>query len=821
MNFAAIISQQLALEEWRVAKAIELMDEGGTVPFISRYRKDQTGTLNEIELRDIQHGLEYHRELDERKTTVLKSIEEQGKMTPALKAQIGACLDKTLLEDIYAPFKPKKRTRATIAKECGLEPLARIIELQEETKNTAEEIGRIFLSEEKGLADPIAAVQMACDILAEELSDRTECRQLLRARIEKDGIMVSKVRKDFEKEETKFKNYYDFSEPLSKMPGHRILAIRRGEKEKVLRVTIDMQDESYVGYLKNMVVKAETIWTPFLENMAKDCWERLLKPSLETEVRLFLKERAELEAYTVFTKNLGDMLLAPPAGHKPVLALDPGFRSGVKVAVMDMNGKFVDHCVIYPHEPQKDIIGAKKKVKELVAKYEIGLIAIGNGTAGRETDAFIAEFIGDLKPRPVKVIVNESGASVYSASMIAIEEFPNEDVTTRGAISIGRRLQDPLAELVKVDPKAIGVGQYQHDVNQKELQKRLDEVVESCVNMVGVDLNYASESLLGYVSGISKTLAHNILEYRNANGAFKNRQDLMKIKGFGPKAFEQAAGFMRIADGENPLDISAVHPENYGLVEAIAAKAGLSIPEILGNVSVIKKIDTEEFLNDKVGKHTLADIIAEIEKPNRDPRKEFKYAEFSDKIQSINDLVTGSWLEGVVTNVTNFGAFVDIGVHQDGLIHISEISQTFVKDAKLALTVGDVIKVRVLAVDVQNKRISLSAKAEVAEGTSGGQQRGQNQRGGYGGGRGGDNRGQGPRGGQQGGGRFDNRGPQQGQQGGQQQAPRGNGPTQGHATIADLKAMLAGKNPGGKKDDKKKEHVKLSVSLASLMKGGK
>jgi len=644
MNFAAIISQQLNVEEWRTAKAIELMDEGGTVPFIARYRKDQTGTLDEIQLRDIQHKLEYFRELDERKTTVLKSIEEQGKLSADLKKQIDVCLDKTLLEDIYAPYKPKKRTRATIAKECGLEPLARIIEAQEPTSNTAEDIGRIYLSEEKGLADPIAAINMACDILAEELADRTECRQYLRSKIEKEGKMVSKVRKDFENQETKFKNYYDFSESIAKMPSHRILAIRRGEKEKVLRISMEMPDDLYVSYLQHLVVTAKTIWAPFLENMCKDAWERLLKPSLETEVRLSMKEFAEVEAFTVFSKNLGDMLLAPPAGHKPVLALDPGFRSGVKVAVMDKNGKFLDHDVIFPHEPQRDIIGAKKKVKELVAKYGIELIAIGNGTAGRETDAFIAEMLPDLKPRPVKVIVNESGASVYSASMIAIEEFPKEDVTTRGAISIGRRLQDPLAELVKVDAKAIGVGQYQHDVNQKELQKRLDEVVESCVNMVGVDLNSASESLLGYVSGINKTLAHNIVEHRNDKGAFSTRQDVLKVKGFGPKAFEQAAGFLRIPDSENPLDCSAVHPENYALVEAIAAKAGASITSIVGNAGALKAVNTEEFISEKVGKHTLADILAELEKPNRDPRKEFKYASFSDKIQSIQDLITGSWL---------------------------------------------------------------------------------------------------------------------------------------------------------------------------------
>jgi len=801
MNLSAIISQQLTIEEWKVSKAIELMDEGGTVPFIARYRKDQTGTLDEIQLRDIQHKLEYLRDLEERKTTVVKSIEEQGKMTPELKKQIDSCLDKTLLEDIYAPYKPKKRTRATIAKECGLEPLARLIEAQEPSTNTAEEIGRIYLSEEKGLADPIAAVQMACDILAEELADRTECRQYLRAKIEKEGKMVSKVRKDFENQETKFKNYYDFSEPLARMPSHRILAIRRGEKEKVLRVTMEMTDDLYVGYLQNLVVKGDTIWKPFIEAMCKDAWERLLKPSLETEVRLLMKEKAEQEAFGVFSKNLRDMLLAPPAGHKAVLALDPGFRSGVKVAVMDENGKFLDHTVIFPVEPKKDVIGSKKTIKELVAKYNVELIAIGNGTASRETDAFVADILPDLKPRPIKVIVNESGASVYSASQIAIDEFPKEDVTTRGAISIGRRLQDPLAELVKVDPKAIGVGQYQHDVNQKELQKRLDEVVESCVNMVGVDLNSASEPLLASVSGINKTLAHNIVEHRNQHGAFVTRMQLQQVKGFGPKAFEQAAGFLRIPGAENPLDCSAVHPENYSLVEAIAAKTSVAVQELIGNTSLVKSVNAEDFINDQVGKHTITDILAEIEKPNRDPRKEFKYAKFSDKIQSIQDLVTGSWLEGVVTNVTNFGAFVDIGVHQDGLVHISEMSQQFVKDAKTVLTVGDVIKVRVMAVDVQNKRISLSAKPEIAEGTSGGGQRGQSARGQQQGGRGG-----------RGDFRNDHGHGAYGQQGGKS-------PIQAHATIADLKAKLTGKSPI--KEEKKNQPIKLAVSMAALMKSGR
>ncbi|MCK9183640.1 MAG: helix-hairpin-helix domain-containing protein, partial [Fibrobacteraceae bacterium] len=554
MNFSQVISEELKLEEWRVAKALELMDQGGTVPFIARYRKDQTGTLNEIELRDIQHRREYLQEIEERKATILKSIEEQGKLTPELKATIESCKDKTLLEDLYAPYKPKKRTRATIAKELGLEPLARTIIAQEETSNTAEEIGRIYLSEEKGLADPKAAIAGACDILAEELADNATFRQYLRSQVEKKGIMVSKVRKEFEKQETKFKNYYDFQEPVSKIPSHRMLALRRGEKEKVLRLSMEMPDDELVSYLQTQVIKNEGIWKSYLQEMCKDAWDRLLKTSMESEVRLTLKDSAEEEAFKVFSKNLQDVLLAPPAGHKAVLALDPGFRTGCKVAVLDANGKFIDHGVIFPHEPQKKTAEAAVYLAELVEKYKIDLIAIGNGTASRETDAFVASISHKFKTKPARVIVSEAGASVYSASMIAIEEFPNEDVTTRGAISIGRRLQDPLAELVKVEPQSIGVGQYQHDVNQRELKKRLDEVVESCVNMVGVDLNSASSALLAYVAGVSKTLSESVVKHRDAKGSFKSRQDVLNVKGFGPKAFEQAAGFLRIPGAENPLD---------------------------------------------------------------------------------------------------------------------------------------------------------------------------------------------------------------------------------------------------------------------------
>lgn len=779
MNFSQVISEELKLEEWRVAKALELMDQGGTIPFIARYRKDQTGTLNEIELRDIQHRREYLQELEERKTTILKSIEEQGKLTPELRVQIESCKDKTNLEDLYAPYKPKKRTRATIAKECGLEPLARTIMAQEETTNTPEEIGRIYLSEEKGLADPKAAIAGACDILAEEVADNAEFRQYLRLQIEKQGVMTSKVRKEFEKQDTKFKNYYSFSEPVSKIPSHRMLALRRGEKEKVLRLAIEMPDAELVSYLQRQIIKGDSIWKPYLEEMCKDAWERLLKTSLESEVRLLLKDKAEEEAFKVFSKNLQDVLLAPPAGHKAVLALDPGFRTGCKVAVLDKNGKFIDHGVIFPHEPQKKVAEAGDYIASLVEKYDIDLIAIGNGTASRETDAFVAGIAHKFKgKKPARVVVSEAGASVYSASPIAIQEFPNEDVTTRGAISIGRRLQDPLAELVKVDPQSIGVGQYQHDVNQRELKKRLDEVVESCVNMVGVDLNSASAPLLTHVAGVSAALAENVVKYREENGAFKSRQDVLKVKGFGPKAFEQSAGFLRIPGAENPLDCSAVHPENYGLVERMAEKAGVAVKDLVGNASAIKSLSPEEFLSDTVGKHTLEDIFSELEKPSRDPRKEFRYAKFDDKIKSINDLVTGSWMEGVVTNVANFGAFVDIGVHQDGLVHVSEISDKFVEDAKTVLTVGDVVKVRVLGVDAGQKRISLSMKQEQVDGVAGA--------------------GRGPRN-QHGRGRHE-------------------GGIKPHATIADLKARLGGPNPNAARKGNSQPN-KLSSMIKKFKKG--
>jgi protein Tex len=789
MNITQIIADELKIDPSKVESTLALLEGGATVPFISRYRKDQTGGLDEIQVRDIQHRMEYFAELAERKNTVIKSIEEQGKMTPELRKQIDDCVNKVLLEDLYLPYKPKRKTKATIAKDLGLEPLARIIEAQEETSNTAEEIARIYLNEEKGLVDWEDIISKALDILAEEVADHAEYRQHLRNHAQKEGFLVSAVRKEFAEKQTKFENYYDFKEKIKTIPSHRILAVRRGEKEKVLRLSIEVDDGLMVSYLQRNVVKKPSIWSAFLDKMCKDSYERLMKGAMETEVRLEMKKRADDEALQVFGKNLSDILLAPPAGHKSVLALDPGFKSGCKVAVMDENGKFVEKTVIYPNAPQNQTVEAAKTIVELVAKHNVELIAIGNGTASRETDAFVAKLMPKFAaPKPARIVVSEAGASVYSASMIAIEEFPKEDVTTRGAISIGRRLQDPLAELVKVDPKSIGVGQYQHDVDQKALKKNLDEVVESCVNMVGVDLNSASEPLLSYVAGINKTLARNIVKYRDDHGGFKSRAELLKVTGMGPKAYEQCAGFLRITQGgENPLDGSAVHPENYELVEKIAQKAGVELQKIIGHAQALKDIELEEFLDERVGKHTLEDILAELEKPNRDPRKEFQYAAFDDKIQDIQDLVTGSWMEGVVTNVTNFGAFVDVGVHQDGLVHVSEIADKFVTDAKTVVAVGDVVKVRVLGVDAGQKRISLSMKKEESAPT------------------------------QRGGGKHT-----------KGAAPKGKfkGPERAHiqpnATIADLRNKF---EQGGSKSQKAKEKrptpQKPQISIKSIMRSGR
>ncbi|MBK9577139.1 MAG: helix-hairpin-helix domain-containing protein [Fibrobacteres bacterium] len=718
MDYAALIAKELNLQVWQVANTLALLAEGATIPFIARYRKERTGEMDETVLREVDHRFTYLKELDERRAAILKSIEEQGKLTPELKAKIESCAQKNELEDIYLPYKPKRRTRAIIAREAGLEPLARLFqEKQSEGSLTPEELAKEYISEEKGVPDEATAVRMACDILAEELSEVPEIRQWLRGQAEKDGVMRCEARKEWVGKRTKFEMYYDFKEKVETLPSHRILAIRRGEKEDVLRSSIEVDVETAVGYVTTKIVThPATMIGMVLSATARDAYERLLAPSIETDVRLLLKEHAEGEAYKVFGKNLGDLMMYPPAGAKAVIGVDPGFRTGQKLAVVDDTGKFLEHATVHALEPANQFEEATLVFLALCKRHKPILVAVGNGTGGREMESFLRKVIKNIpeeEGRPHIVMVSEAGASVYSASPLAVKEFPELDVTIRGAISIARRLQDPLAELVKIDPKSIGVGQYQHDVNQNELKKNLEEVVESCVNQVGVNLNQASEALLSYVSGITKNTAKEIVQYRDKEGAFKTRDELRKVKGFGPKSFEQAAGFLRLAEGENPLDRSAVHPERYALVERIAKDLEISVSELIGNADKIRQIDPVKYVSDEVGLPTLKDILSELEKPARDPRAEFTYANFDEKVSKIGDLQTGMQLEGVVTNVTNFGAFIDIGVHQDGLVHISQISDRFIKDAKEVLSVGQVVKVRVLEIDPQQKRIALTMKSDM------------------------------------------------------------------------------------------------------------
>ena len=718
MDYAALIAKELNLQVWQVANTLALLAEGATIPFIARYRKERTGEMDETVLRELDHRYTYLKELDERRAAILKSIEEQGKLTPELKAKIDACQQKTELEDIYLPYKPKRRTRATIAREAGLEPLARsLMEKQSEGSITPEELATDFVSEEKGVPDVATAVRMACDILAEELSETLEIRQWLRAQAEREGILRSEARKEWVGKRTKFEMYYDFKEKVATLPSHRILAIRRGEKEDVLRSNIDVDVESAVGFVTTkLVTHPSSMIGMVLAATARDAYERLLAPSIETDVRLALKEHAESEAYHVFGKNLHDLLMYPPAGAKTVIGVDPGFRTGQKLAVVDETGKHMEYATVHALEPANQFEAATMVFLALCKRYKPVLVAVGNGTGGREMETFLRKVVKEIpeeEGRPHVVMVSEAGASVYSASPLAVKEFPELDVTIRGAISIARRLQDPLAELVKIDPKSIGVGQYQHDVNQGELKKSLEEIVESCVNQVGVNLNQASEALLSYVSGITKNTAKEIIQHRDKEGAFKSRDELRKVKGFGPKSFEQAAGFLRLGEGENPLDRSSVHPERYALVEKIATDLGVSISDLIGNADKIRLIDPVKYVSDEVGLPTLKDILSELEKPARDPRAEFTYANFDEKVSKLADLQVGMALEGVVTNVTNFGAFVDIGVHQDGLVHISQISDRFVKDAKDVLSVGQVVKIRVLEVDAQQKRIALTMKSDM------------------------------------------------------------------------------------------------------------
>ncbi len=703
------ISKEVGAPVFRVETTIRLLEDGGTVPFIARYRKEATGNLNEVKIRDVEERLHYYQNLDQRRSTVLASIEKQGKLSEDLKARILSSYSKHELEDLYLPFKPKRKTKASVAIERGLEPLAQLI-WEQSVSDPIETLAMQFISEEKEVPTAEAAVEGALYIVAERIAESPEFRKQLRDLILKEGMVRSRVAVGKESEKTKYEMYYSFEETVPKIPSHRMLAIRRGSRESILSFSIDLPSEKPIADLLPQVIKdPQSAFAPFLDRAVRDAYDRLLFPSIQTEVRSMLRERAESEAIKVFEENLRTLLLAPPAGPIGVMGIDPGQRTGCKLAVVDETGKFLETQTIYPTPPKKDLEGAQKVISELIQKHNIRGIAIGNGKASRETETFVRSVIGQNGDIFVTVI-NESGASIYSASKRAREEFPSLDVTVRGAISIARRLQDPLAELVKIDPKSIGVGQYQHDVDQKKLKHSLAAAVESCVNRVGVDLNTASVDLLKYVSGIGDRLAFGIVSHRDQHGVFQSRIQLRDVDGFGDKTFEQAAGFLRIKEGSNPLDRTAVHPESYAIVEKMAASLELPISDLIENPDKVNSIDFKLFEGD-AGKFTLADIRDELLKPGRDPRDKFTAPKFREDVKEIADLKEGMELEGSVTNVTNFGAFVDLGVQQDGLVHISELSHKYVQDARQAVRVGDVVRVKVIGVDPTMKRISLSMKA--------------------------------------------------------------------------------------------------------------
>jgi len=714
INISQIIANQLALNLNNINNALELLNEGATIPFIARYRKEKTGSLDEVQLHNICDRFNYLTELEKRKETIIKSIEEQDKLTEQLKLKIENCLDKNELEDLYLPYKPKRRTRATMAKEKGLEPLAnwiKTLNLPLSKTESLEAEAQKYVNQEKEVLSVEDALNGASDILAEEIADQAELRAYLRNYLFNNGFFTSKIKKDFPEGTTKFEMYRDYKASVKNINSHNLLALFRGEAEKILTLDLEFDENIVINYLNSTEIRSKNpLVRVFYEKMLKDSFNRLIKPSLIREIRSDRKEWADLESIQTFEANLRQLLLSPPAGMKPTMAIDPGFRTGCKIAILSQTGQFLEYQAIFPHNGDYKRKEATQIVQSLINKYQIQLIGIGNGTASRETEQFITETIKNIDPKPIKVIVNESGASIYSASEVARSEFPDLDLTVRGAISIGRRLQDPLAELVKIDPKSIGVGQYQHDVDQKLLKKKLDETVESCVNYVGVDLNTASKELLTFVSGINATIANNIITYRNQNGAFKNRQQLLKVSKLGEKAFELSAGFLRIRGGDNPLDNTAVHPESYTVVEKIANSLNVNLQEINKVSTRLKTLNLKSFVTDSIGLPTLQDVIAELEKPGRDPRAEFKYATFQENITEISDLKEGMILEGIITNVVNFGAFIDIGVHQDGLIHISQLSDQFVSDPNQIVKVGQVVKVKVLEINQQLKRVSLSLK---------------------------------------------------------------------------------------------------------------
>jgi protein Tex len=724
LNIPQLLADELSLQPVQVQNALELFAEGATVPFIARYRKERTGEMDETQLRELGDRHTYLTELEDRKQVILAEIDKQGKLTPELRAKIEPCLLKTELEDLYLPYRPKRRTRATIAREKGLEPLAEWIKTLNQP--TAPQVATLdseaenYISEEKGVTTAADALKGAADILAEEVADKAELRAYVRDYLMDTGVLTSRMKEELPEGSTKFEMYRNYQAKVKAIPSHNLLALYRGENEGILQIDVAFEDAAILSYLASQEIRTrQAMVRTFYQEMLQDAFNRLMKTSLINEVRGAKKTEADTESVKTFEANLRELLLAAPAGMKPTLAVDPGFRTGCKVAVLDQTAKFLEYQTVFPHQAAGQREQAARTLKRLIEQYQVELVAIGNGTAGRETDEFVTEVVAQLERKPIKVMVSEAGASVYSASPVAIAEFPDQDVTVRGAISIGRRLQDPLAELVKIDPKSIGVGQYQHDVDQKLLKKKLDETVESCVNFVGVDLNTASKELLTFVSGISATVANNIVEYRNQNGAFQDRRQLLKVPKLGPKAFEQAAGFLRIRQGKNPLDNTAVHPESYAVVEAIAKDLNLSLTAAPQIAAQLKTVGVKKYVTPTVGEPTLRDILAELEKPGRDPRAEFKYATFREGVKEMSDLQVGMDLEGVVTNVANFGAFVDIGVHQDGLVHVSQLADRFVSDPTQIVKVGQVVRVRVLEVNEKLKRISLSMKAG-GEGRSGG-----------------------------------------------------------------------------------------------------
>jgi protein Tex len=706
LKYLQHISAELNLSLKQVNNIHDLHTEGSTIPFIARYRKEATGNLDEVVIGAVIDQVKYFNELEKRKETVIKTIEEAGKLTPELRKRINECVSATELEDIYLPFKPKRKTKASMAIEKGLEPLAVLLMTQEEMD--VEQAASSFLNDQ--VKDSKEALQGARDIIAERIAEDEQARNLVRKLFTEGAVFSSRVlsTKKEEADAQKYRDYFDFKQPLAQCPSHRVLAIRRGEKEGFLIMDISVEKEKAGEELKRVFLKKNTAAAREVGVAIEDSFNRLLKPAIETEFRMASKVKADEEAIRVFAENLRQLLLASPLGHKRVLALDPGFRSGCKVVCLDQQGNFLKYQTIFPHAPQNDWQGAVQTLKELVAKYDIEAIGYGNGTASKETDQLVR---GIDFGKPVAIfMVNESGASIYSASEVARDEFPDEDVTVRGAISIGRRLLDPLSELVKIDAKSIGVGQYQHDVNQSRLKEALDQVVESCVNFVGVDLNTASKHLLMYVSGLSASVAKNIVDYRSKNGGFKSRDELKKVSMLGPKAFEQSAGFLRVAGAANPLDNSAVHPESYHIVEAMAAKVHSNVPELIRNPAIRKDIHAKDFVTETIGQFTIEDILKELEKPGRDPRAVIEEFRFADGVSTMDDLKPGMRIPGIVTNITNFGAFVDVGVKQDGLVHISHLSNRYISDPNEAVKLNQKVMVTVVEVDASRKRIALSMK---------------------------------------------------------------------------------------------------------------